>query len=391
MTKELPLWMQVPTYAARLDRALIAALLNEGVVSGLLVAQRGAGANMSVDVSLGSAIIAGDDQTNQGSYLLSSTATENVVVGAAPGSNSRIDVIYARVNDTNAGGPAGDDWTLGIAAGTPGASPAIPATPSSAIALAQVLVAAGTVAITTAMITDVRVASRLIGTPDFGTAEPFFGAEADIPSDRKLANGQAISRTTYFGAFRKLGVVHGSGDGSTTFNLPDLRGRAPFGLDNAGGSDAGRLAVANTLGLTGGAETITLALTEVPAHTHTTPGHTHTTADHTHTIDHNHGSVTSSTESASHSHLYTVLLAYGGSSTGPSDFTSATSGTDSTGAASNTHTHTVDLPNFTGNSGASGAGTTGTGGSSSTGSVGDGNAHSNMPPYILCNWVIRVL
>lgn len=73
-----------------------------------------------------------------------------------------------------------------------------------------------------------------------------------------LCYGQAVSRTTYVSLFGKIGVTYGSGDGSTTFNLPDRRGRAAFGKDDMGGSAANRLTNAvsgvagSTLGAAGG-------------------------------------------------------------------------------------------------------------------------------------------
>lgn len=56
-----------------------------------------------------------------------------------------------------------------------------------------------------------------------------------------LSYGQAISRTTYSGLFALLSTAFGSGDGSTTFNVPDLRGRVVAGKDDMGGSAASRL------------------------------------------------------------------------------------------------------------------------------------------------------
>lgn len=76
--------------------------------------------------------------------------------------------------------------------------------------------------------------------------------------------GQAISRTTYSALFTLVSTTYGSGDGSTTFNVPDLRGRVPAGLDNMGGTSANRLTNADdglngdTVGATGGGETQTL-------------------------------------------------------------------------------------------------------------------------------------
>ena len=73
-----------------------------------------------------------------------------------------------------------------------------------------------------------------------------------------FAYGQAVSRTTYAKLFAKLGTVFGTGDGTTTFNLPDKRGRASFGKDDMGGTSADRLTAlagginGDTLGAVGG-------------------------------------------------------------------------------------------------------------------------------------------
>jgi microcystin-dependent protein len=112
---------------------------------------------------------------------------------------------------------------------------------------------------------------------------PYVGASA--PSSAfALPYGQAISRTTYAALFALTGTAFGPGDGSTTFNIPDLRGRAIFGLDNMGGAAAGRITVAGgnfdgtVLGGVGGAQNHTLTQGEMPVHNHgvTDPGHVHT-------------------------------------------------------------------------------------------------------------------
>ena len=99
-----------------------------------------------------------------------------------------------------------------------------------------------------------------------GAIEAYAGSTA--PTGWLLSYGQAVSRTTYANLFAVISTTYGSGDGSTTFNLPDLRGRAVAGVDNMGGTDAGRLSISNTLGTATGAETHTLSSAEMPSHRH---------------------------------------------------------------------------------------------------------------------------
>jgi microcystin-dependent protein len=100
--------------------------------------------------------------------------------------------------------------------------------------------------------------------------------------------GQAVSRTTYANLFALTSTTYGVGDGSTTFNLPDLRGRVVAGYDSMGGPSANRLTGlsggvnGDTLGGTGGSESHTLTSGQLPANipnTATTSTVTTTTPD----------------------------------------------------------------------------------------------------------------
>jgi microcystin-dependent protein len=99
-----------------------------------------------------------------------------------------------------------------------------------------------------------------------------FGGTA-APSGWLLCDGSAVSRATYATLFDAIGTTWGAGDGSTTFNVPNLARRVTVG---SGGASSGTLG--NAVGNTGGAETHTLSTGEIPAHSHgvTDPGHTHT-------------------------------------------------------------------------------------------------------------------
>ena len=68
----------------------------------------------------------------------------------------------------------------------------------------------------------------------------FCMAVASVPSGYFECNGQAISRTTYAALFAVIGTQYGAGNGSTTFNVPDLRGEFIRGFDNGRGVDSGR-------------------------------------------------------------------------------------------------------------------------------------------------------
>lgn len=187
-----------------------------------------------------------------------------------------------------------------------------------------------------------------------GTLLDFAGSSA--PSGFLLCYGQAISRSTYADLFAAIGTTYGAGDGTTTFNLPDLRGRVGVGKDDMGGSAANRVTTGggagfngSTLGATGGFQAVQLTESQMPAHTHT--------ANHSHTVtgraaasgDHYHN--TSSAPS------YISTLGNGGSEGFGSAFASGAS-TDSA--------------------------------SVTTSSKGGTDAHLNMQPSVILNKIIKI-
>jgi microcystin-dependent protein len=108
-----------------------------------------------------------------------------------------------------------------------------------------------------------------------GTVLPFAGSTA--PEGWLLCFGQAVSRTGYEHLFQKIGTTFGAGDGSTTFNLPDMRGRVAAGKDDMGGAAANRLTNSgtgnpgvngSTLGGVGGIDRLSLTQAQMPSHIH---------------------------------------------------------------------------------------------------------------------------
>lgn len=239
------------------------------------------------------------------------------------------------------------------------------------------------------------------------------------PSGWLICDGTAVSRTTYSGLFAAIGTTYGSGNGSTTFNLPDWRGRAPFGY-SATDTDF------NAMGKTAGSKTVTLTTSNLPTHSHTldhshTGGTTSSDASHTHSIAHTHSSPGSTGGAGSHSHTATggshqhdvtistsaaeqfgFGLTQSGSFTNramvqsgyPSVWPSQASGslTLSTNDPGN-HTHTV--PGCTLGSGTSGAGSSHShtfsvpSATGNTGTAGSGSAATVLSPSLAINFIIR--
>lgn len=170
-----------------------------------------------------------------------------------------------------------------------------------------------------------------------GSVIPFAGATA--PTGWLLSFGQNVSRSTYAALFAVIGTTYGVGDGSTTFGLPDLRGRVIAGQDDMGGTSANRLTGlsggvdGDILGGTGGLETHTLTESQIPAHRH----------------------LSGITQSGSSN-----AMAYGSTAISPS-----TSGSMSEDGDNGTIT-------------------------SNTSNTGGGTAHNNVQPTIILNYIIKI-
>jgi len=172
-----------------------------------------------------------------------------------------------------------------------------------------------------------------------GAVSPYAGASE--PTGWLFCRGQTISRTTYAALFAAIGTTYGAGDGSTTFALPDLRGRVVAGQDDMGGTSANRLTGlsggvdGDVLGAAGGAETHTLTEAQLAAHRHLTA------------VDQNNGTTLSASNS----------LIKQKSSGGDSNYSLE-------GSASE--------PTF-----------------GRTSSTGSGAAHNNVQPTIILNYIIK--
>lgn len=105
-----------------------------------------------------------------------------------------------------------------------------------------------------------------------GSVIDYGGATA--PSGWLLCDGSAYSRVLYPTLFAAIGILYGAGDGSTTFLVPDCRGRVVAGKDDMGGTQANRLDTAGsgvdgkTLGGNGGSENVAITVAQMPSHTH---------------------------------------------------------------------------------------------------------------------------
>lgn len=144
-----------------------------------------------------------------------------------------------------------------------------------------------------------------------------FFATTTAPNGWLKANGAAVSRTTYAALFDRIGTTHGAGDGSTTFNVPDMRGEFARGLDDGRGVDTGRV-----LG---------------SAQADQNASHTHTGTTGTQSSDHTH----SGTTAAGGLHSHTVGVGNAGGAYTSSGQSGASAGPTTATDSAGSHTHTI--------------------------------------------------
>jgi microcystin-dependent protein len=116
--------------------------------------------------------------------------------------------------------------------------------------------------------------ANLTGIEGIPTATIVPWSDSSVPSGFLECNGQAVSRTTYAALFAIVGTTYGVGDGSSTFNVPDLQDNVPVGKSNnkALASTGGANTVTSTGNVGGSTANATLSEAQLASHTHTILG-----------------------------------------------------------------------------------------------------------------------
>lgn len=188
------------------------------------------------------------------------------------------------------------------------------------------------------------------------------------PNGFLVCDGSAVSRTTYSELFSSIGTSYGAGDGSTTFNLPDLTGKVVIGVSSS-----------YTLGDTGGEESHVLLDTELPAHVHTVPAHGHS------------NTIKATTPVFSHS-ITQPMFQYNppsGSQKGSTSiYSKGQKSTSTQTSAASRSTNVAVTAHAAANCTMAGSVTDCA--AFNSGSAGSGTAHSNMQPYVSLNFIIYV-
>ena len=210
-----------------------------------------------------------------------------------------------------------------------------------------------------------------------GTVAPFAGTQ--VPNGWLLADGSPQDGTQLSALYAAIGTTYGDGSGDadsdTNFNLPDLRGRTAVGRDNMGGTSANRITTAGsgidgtTLNASGGAQTHTLSIAQIPAHTHLQDPHNHTQNAHNHAQNpHRHDSFGRSNSTAGTTNRF--MMASGN------------------GTAENLGSTTEPIGNATATNLEATA--TNNGATAVNQNAGGGAAHNITQPSIILNYIIKI-
>jgi microcystin-dependent protein len=124
---------------------------------------------------------------------------------------------------------------------------------------------------------NLQTAQAIVGNPT-PTGAIMMWPMPTAPTGYLVCDGSAQSRSIYASLFAVIGTTYGVGDGSSTFNLPNLKGQVPVGLDAS-------QTEFNAVAKSGGAKTVTLTESELAAHNHTQNAHNHLQNAHTHIQD----------------------------------------------------------------------------------------------------------
>lgn len=192
-----PFAIQSGGESAALFRAMLKSLTGgrQGLAGSgdLVVTQRAAGVNMSVDVAGGGVFIAGEENTYQGMYYGENQGVQNLAIAASDPTNSRYDLVIARVRDAAYSGVT-NTFSLEVVQGTAAASPADPALPSGSVfVLARVIVTAGSTTVSNGSITDLR---KVYATDQYGLATALGGTIICTSSTRPTGyEGMVIYET----------------------------------------------------------------------------------------------------------------------------------------------------------------------------------------------------
>src|SRR5262245_9728074 len=266
--------------------------------------------------------------------------------------------------------------------------------------LAGILVAGTPYAATYYNVSGEWILRGLTGAPGIplGVALPYFGVTAPA-SAFALPFGQAISRLTYANLFTLFGTTYGAGDGSTTFNIPDLRGYLLAGKDDMGGAAASRITAGasgidgTVLGAAGGAQTVTLTPAQMPVHAHgvNDPTHAHGVSDPTHAHGYIDPTHTHGVSDPTHTHSSNANTANSSYVVAPGGVPApapqlATIDAAATGISINAAAIGIAI-----SAAATGIAINAAGTGISIQAVGGGRAHQNMPPTRICNFIMRIL